>query len=192
MGEKRPETAGDDDLVLQGRAGSHAALAELYRRHRPRVFGYVLRMTGDRDLAEEIFSATFVTFFENLERYQPCGRLPNYLFRIARSRLMDELQSRNRLRTPLPAPADSSPRTPVSTSLSPDEAAAAAELAVRVQRALTELADHLREVVILRLYEGLDYAAIAEIAGTSAATVRSRMRYALEALRRSVQPVPDA
>jgi RNA polymerase sigma-70 factor (ECF subfamily) len=181
-----PELPSDDDLVRRG--GAQAALAELYRRHRPRVFGYVLRMTGDRDLAEEIFSATFMTFFENLDRYRPQGRLANYLFRIARSRLMDELQARGRLARSLPADTLD---PPASAALAPDEAAAAAELADRLQRALAELADHLREVVVLRLYEGLDYAAIAEIAGTSEATVRSRMRYALEALRRIVQPIPD-
>jgi RNA polymerase sigma-70 factor (ECF subfamily) len=60
------------------------------------------------------------------------------------------------------------------------------ELTERVRRAVAELPDQLREVVILRLYEGLDYAAIAEVVGAGEATVRSRMRYALQALRRSV------
>jgi RNA polymerase sigma-70 factor, ECF subfamily len=191
VGNKRPETASDDDLVLQGRAGSHPALTELYRRHRPRVFGYALRMTGDRDLAEEIFCATFVTFFENLARYRPCGKLANYLLRIARNRLLDELQARSRLATPLPAPADTGNPT-TSNALTPDEAVAAAELAGMVQRALADLPDHLREVVVLRLYEGLDYAAIGEIVGAGEPTVRSRMRYALETLRRIVHPIPDA
>ena len=45
------------------------------------------------------------------------------------------------------------------------------------------LSPQLREVIVLRLYEGLDYASIAEVVGTSAATARSRMRYALQSLR---------
>jgi RNA polymerase sigma factor (sigma-70 family) len=57
----------------------------------------------------------------------------------------------------------------------------------RAQKALLELAPHLREIVTLRLFEGLDYARIGEIAGISEATARSRMRYALESLREALK-----
>lgn len=193
MSGDRHEAARDDDLAAQGLAGSHAALTELYQRHRPRVFGYLARMTRDRDLAEEVFCATFATFFENLERYRPCGRLAGYLLRIARNRLLDELKARGRLGTLLASEQENSnPPPPVARAPAPDESAATAEMTERVQRALAELPEHLREVVILRLYEGLDYAAVAEIVGAGEATVRSRMRYALQALRRTVEPIPDA
>ena len=51
---------------------------------------------------------------------------------------------------------------------------------------------HLREVVVLRLFQGLDYAAIGEATGVSEATARSRMRYALEALRESLHRAEDS
>jgi RNA polymerase sigma-70 factor (ECF subfamily) len=193
MSEAKPETASDDELVERGRAGAADALTELYHRHRARVFGYVLRMTGNRELADEVLAATFVTFLEHLDRYRPSGRLVGYLLRIARSRLMDELQARKRLGKPLGTLTQSrSPAEPVSGAPLPDETAAATELAGRVERALADLSEQLREVVVLRLYEGLDYAAIGEIVGAGETTVRSRMRYALDKLRRAVQPVPDA
>jgi RNA polymerase sigma-70 factor (ECF subfamily) len=192
MSEAKPETASDDDLVERGRAGAADALTELYHRHRARVFGYVLRMTGDRDLADEVLAATFVTLLEHLDRYRPSGRLVGYLLRIARSRLMDEFQARKRLGKPLALKQPHSPVELASSTPLPDEAAASTELAGRVERALADLSEQLREVVVLRLYEGLDYAAIGEIVGAGETTVRSRMRYALEALRRVVQPIPDA
>ena len=65
-----------------------------------------------------------------------------------------------------------------------DEAAAAAELADLAGRAVAALPDHLREVVVLRVYQGLDYATVGEVTGTGEATARSRMRYALDALRK--------
>jgi RNA polymerase sigma-70 factor, ECF subfamily len=188
MSKGRPAT--DDELVAQGLAGSREALAELYRRYRPRVFGYVFHITGERDLAEEVFCATFATFFENLERYQPSGRLASYLLRIARSRLMDELKARGRLSTPFPDESATAP-TLRSAAAGPEDAAASAELAERAHRALAELPDHLREVVVLRLHEGLAYADIAEILAVGEATVRSRMRYALQALRRAIEPIPE-
>src|SRR5689334_13070798 len=89
----------DDELVTRGRAGDEAALVELYLRYRPRLFGYLLRMANDPDLAEEAFAATFTRFFESLPRYRPQGRLAAYLFQIARSRLIEERVSRARMRS---------------------------------------------------------------------------------------------
>jgi RNA polymerase sigma factor (sigma-70 family) len=173
-------------------------LTEIHHRHRPRIFGYVLQMTDDRDLTEDVFCATFVTIFENLERDRPCGRLPNYLLRSPRSRLMDELQARRRLRTPLPAADTSGVSTPAGAALPADKAAAASELARRVQCALAELPDNLREVIVLRNYEGLDYAAIGKIVGAgdrrSAAGCAMRWRHFVHRQRLAEQrllPVRD-
>jgi RNA polymerase sigma-70 factor (ECF subfamily) len=176
----------DDELVTRGRDGDEAALVELYLRYRPRLFGYLLRMANDHDLAEEAFAATFTRFFESLHRYRPEGRLAAYLFRIARSRLIEEQAARVRLRSTENMPLDDL----VSPSVPPDEAASAAELSSLVRAAVGGLPEHLREVVILRIYEGLDYARIGEITGTGEATVRSRMRYALQWLRGALPQGP--
>jgi RNA polymerase sigma-70 factor, ECF subfamily len=178
----------EDDLVEWARAGSQDAMVELYGRHRGLVFGYVLRMTGDRDLADEVFASTFVAFFENLKRYRSKGRLAAYLLRIARGRLADEARSRGRLSRGLGMMSSdgSASNEPLDPSPEPLDAIASAELAGRAERALLALPDTLREVVVLRLYEGLDYKTIATIVEVGEATARSRMRYALRSLRESL------
>jgi RNA polymerase sigma-70 factor (ECF subfamily) len=165
----------DDDLVLEARGGSGAAMEELYRRHAPRILAYAARVAGDRALAEDVVQETFAWFFRNLERYQPQGKLAAYLFRIAHSAATDEGAAARKARGTgkLPEPA-----APPEAEPGPDDA-----LKARVQAALETLPVHLREVVVLRLFQGLDYAAVGEATGTSEATARSRMRYALEALR---------
>ena len=170
MGEKA-----DDDLVLEARGGSAAAMEELYRRWAPRILAYAARVTGDPALADDAVQETFSWFFRNLERYQPQGKLGAYLFRIAHSAATDEGAAARRARGsgPLPDPA-----APEEVEAGPDVA-----LQARVQAALETLPVHLREVVVLRLFQGLDYAAVGEATGVSEATARSRMRYALEALR---------
>jgi RNA polymerase sigma-70 factor (ECF subfamily) len=180
----------EDDLVGRARAGSQDAMVELYRRHRGLVIGYVLRMTGDPDLADEIFAATFVAFFARLDRYRSRGHLGAYLLRIARGKLADEIRARDRLgrRRGAMNSGWSPPSEPIDPSPEPSETIASAELAVRAERALMGLPDTLREVVVLRLYEGLDYKAIASIVDVGEATVRSRMRYALRSLRKSLDP----
>ena len=165
----------DDDLVALARTGSASAMETLYRRYRDRIMTFAFRMTGDRGLAEDVFQNTFVYFYEHLEKYDPQGKLAAYLFRIARSVALDGLKAGRRDRQAI---SRIEPAEPI-----PEEAIPAD----RAQKALLELAPHLREIVTLRLFDGLDYAKIGEITGLSEATARSRMRYALEALRESLK-----
>jgi len=165
----------DDDLVALARTGSAAAMETLYRRHRDRIMTFAFRMTGDRALAEDVFQNTFVYFYEHLDQYDPQGKLAAYLFRIARSLALDALKAGRRDRRMMSRiePVETLPEDPLPAD--------------RVQKALLDLAPHLREIVTLRLFDGLDYSKIAEITGLSEATARSRMRYALEALRESLK-----
>lgn len=172
------EALGDDDLVLRARGGSEEAMLELYRRYRTRIMGYAYRMTGDRTLAEDVFHTTFLYFFQHLERYESRGKLGAYLFRIARSAAVDEKVAGRRSREG-PAPPAAKSRVE-----SPSAEGSDADFSAKVREGLLKLSPDLREVATLRLYDGLDYAKIAELTGVSEATARSRMRYALESLRK--------
>jgi RNA polymerase sigma-70 factor (ECF subfamily) len=176
-----PSDSTDDLLCARAAEGSEAAMAELYSRYRPRILGYALRLTGDRELAEDVLAAAFSDFLEHLDSYRPSGRLAAYLFRIARNRLVDELRIRGR-GTPLDG-GDGEPLPIVDPAAGPAETAAGDELRRRAADALAQLPAHLREVVELRLRQGLDFAAIGSVTGVGEATARSRMRYALAALR---------
>jgi RNA polymerase sigma-70 factor (ECF subfamily) len=141
-------------------------MEELYRRYAGRLLAYAVRLCGDRDAAEDVVQDVFTHLFRRLDQYRPEGKLAAYLFRIAHSRATDEATSRKRRESPIRRPT-------------PDERP---DLS-KVDRALDTLPPHLKEVVVLRLHQNLDYAAIGEVTGVSEATARSRMRYALEALR---------
>jgi RNA polymerase sigma-70 factor (ECF subfamily) len=175
-----PPAPDDDALVERALAGSEEAMLDLYGRYRPRLMGYAYRMTGDRHLAEDVFHSTFLYFFQHLEHYERRGKLEAYLFRIARSALSDERLAARRAR-------EAPPRDPPEPAFSPDP-----ELEGKVRAALMGLSPELREAAVLRIYEGLDYSRIAEVAGVGEATARSRMRYALEALRRVLSPLDKA
>jgi RNA polymerase sigma-70 factor (ECF subfamily) len=167
----------DDDLALRARGGSASAMEELYARYRLPLFRYAWRLTGDASLAEDVLQAVFTYFFRNLERYEPRGRLSAYLHRIARSVALDEKAAGRRER-------EEAARRPLPD---PDEAGRRQEGEDLLRTALTELSPALREIVELRVYQDLDYAEIAEVAGISEATARSRLRYALEALRTALK-----
>lgn len=159
----------DDDLTIAARGGSGDAMTELYRRYAGRLLAYAFRLSGDRDAAEDVVQDVFTHFFRRLEQYRPEGKLAAYLFRIAHSLATDEAVDRRRRAAPLPVTADPAPAE------DPEPA--------RLDRAIDSLPVHLKEVVLLRLRQNLDYAAIAAATGVPEATARSRMRYALEALR---------
>jgi RNA polymerase sigma-70 factor (ECF subfamily) len=166
---------GDDELVALARGGSASAMETLYRRYRDRIMTFAFRMTGDRSLAEDVFQNTFIYFYEHLEKYDAQGKLAAYLFRIARSLALDGLKAGRRDRQALARiePVERPTEEPIPAD--------------RAQKALLELSPQLREIVTLRLFDGLDYARIGEIVGISEATARSRMRYALDALREALK-----
>lgn len=172
------EGKADDELVALALAGSQGAMEELYERYRTSLMGYAYRLTGDRALAEDVFQNTFTYLFEHLDRYEPRGKLSSYLFRIAHSYATDEKAAARKVRAmPKPDPLWAYTAAPAEES---DEAAV---VEAKVRSAMEGLPAHLREVVELRLYQGMDYQAIATITEVSEPTARSRMRYALEALR---------
>jgi RNA polymerase sigma-70 factor (ECF subfamily) len=171
-----PLEPSDEDLVARARTGSAPAMEQLYRRYRDRIMAFAWRMTGDRTLAEDIFQGTFIYFYENLGRYDARGKLAAYLFQIARNQALDALRAGRRRKRLLSRVEPAEPPLPEESR------------ADQAEKALLDLPAHLREVVTLKLYEGLDYAKIAEITGVPEATARSRMRYALEALREALHP----
>jgi RNA polymerase sigma-70 factor (ECF subfamily) len=111
-----------------------------------------------------------------MDRYEPRGQLAAYLFTIARRVMADRLREKAR-----PLPITSSAGT--AAARSPDEEMEAAELKERVSGALLQLSDKLREVVVLRIYDGMSYAEISGITGVGESTLQSRLLYALEELR---------
>ena len=81
---------------------------------------------------------------------------------------------------------------PAAPEPPPEEQAIAAETAERVARAVTLLPPQQRAVVVLRVWQGLPYARIAEVVGCAEATVRSHMHHGLAALRTALAPLVDA
>jgi RNA polymerase sigma factor (sigma-70 family) len=180
----------DDDLMERARSGSHAAMTEIYERYRDLVINYAYRMTGNLDAAEDAFHDTFVYLYEHLESYEARGRLAGYLLRIAHSMVIDRVRADRRAPVSFSEGEDSPPWTFLprpGSEASEQETRHAAELEGRIRAVLRELPEKLREIVVLRAYEGMSYAEMGEATGVGEATLRSRMRYALQELRKRIR-----
>lgn len=159
-------------------AGDMRALEELYRRYETPVVRYLQRVVRDNDIAVDLFQEAFFRAYVNLGSFDPKRSFRPWLYRIATNLARDWL--RHELRA-LPAPAEPADEPSVITIVE------TRDLVRRVEGAVSELCEDHRLVVILRHYQELSYAEIAEITGSPEGTVRSRMHYALRALREKLR-----
>lgn len=171
----------DERLMLRFQAGDVRAFEELVRRHRTPVFSFLLRLTGDRGRAEDLCQDAFLRVVKGVGGWEPRATFRTWIFAMARNLAVDEARRQAfRRAEPLDDPArDAGP----SDAPGPDHAAEGALLRPRLEAALAALPAEQREVFLLREHAGLRFAEIAEVTGVPENTVKSRMRYALEALR---------
>jgi len=167
------------------RARDERALARLYDRYGNAVYGLALRVTGDAGAAEEISLDTFWQVWQQAERYDGAqGSVRNWLFTMARSRAIDCVRARAaRKRTIVDDPTEE------AAVRRPEEAAELIERRALVRAAMTGLSADQRAALALAYYEGLSHAQIAERLQEPLGTVKTRIRQAMIALRRTLGPL---
>jgi len=157
--------------------GEAPAWEELVRRHTRRVYNLAYRFTGNRQEAEDLSQEVFLRIYRTLATYRAVhGEFTTWLTSVTRNLLIDHYRRtrRDRLTDSLDA-EDSPAEHKVSPGRRPDETAAATELSGQVQRALQQVSPELREAVILRDLQGLDYREIQQVLGVPEGTVKSRI-----------------
>jgi RNA polymerase sigma-70 factor (ECF subfamily) len=172
--------------MLRFKAGDARAFEVLVRRHRTPVFSFLLRLTGDRGRAEDLCQDTFLKVVKASGAWEERARFTTWVFAIARNLAVDESRRMAfRRAEPLdpPDPGERRRSEAASDDPPPDRAADSAMIRPKLEAALQALPPEQREVFLLREYGGLRFAEIAEVTATPENTVKSRMRYALEALR---------
>jgi RNA polymerase sigma-70 factor (ECF subfamily) len=171
----------DERLMLRFQGGDVRAFEELVRRHRTPVFSFLLRLTGDRGRAEDLCQETFLRVVRASAEWEPRALFRTWLYAVARNQATDEARRQAfRRAEPLDTPGRAAE---ASEDPLPDRAAEGALLRPKLEAALAALPAEQREVFLLREHAGLRFHEIAEVTGAAENTVKSRMRYALEALR---------
>jgi RNA polymerase sigma-70 factor (ECF subfamily) len=155
--------------------------------HRP-VIATVHRFLGSRYRAEveDIAQDIFVKIFRSLHRFDPERgvKFSTWVYTFVRNHCFDVVKKRRLGTTSLSARDDEARLDPPGPSpLEPSRRATNSELGSKIEEALQDLGPDQRMVFILREYEGLEYAAIAEVLEISEGTVKSRLHRAKEALR---------
>lgn len=195
-----------DEQLMAGCRGADPARAreyvgELARRHLARVAGFILSMIGDATAAQDLAQEAFVRVYRHRDTYEDVGRFTTWMFTIARNLALNEVRNRrHRPALVLDAPAGArgggagDDRPAAGGALpargeGPPEAAARDDLRARIRRAIDELEEHHRTVVVLCDLEERPYAEAAAILGVPVGTIRSRLSRAREQLAQKLEGV---
>jgi RNA polymerase sigma factor (sigma-70 family) len=172
------ETAWIDGL----RTGKPAAFDAVFAAYRRRVYGYLVRMTRRRDVAEDLLQETFLRLAQHARSLADDTRLGAWLFTVAH-RLVVSWARAQQVRAQL---AGELPAEPVGHDRSPLEALADSQQQLALERAFAALPPAYREVALLVGVEGMQPIEVADILGLRADAVRQRLARARTQLAESL------
>jgi RNA polymerase sigma-70 factor, ECF subfamily len=164
-------------LVQRARAGDTRAFERLYREHAGKVYGLCLRMTRDAALAEDCTQETFVNAWRALERFETRSSLGTWLHRIA----VNVALGKRRKATPLVVDSE---------EIDAEEEAVETEWTLEtplevqeIEKAIGELPEGARDVLVLYAIYGYSHAEAAEMLGLAEGTCKAQLHRARGLLR---------
>jgi RNA polymerase sigma-70 factor (ECF subfamily) len=176
------------ELVARLRRGEHAAFDAIYDAYRAKLFGFLARMAGRRDLAEDLLQETFLRLASRGHLLAEDTRLGAWLFTVARNLYLSHcrttLLDAERMDALALAPAP-------GLAPSPFESAAASQLGARLERAFAALPERDREVILLIAVERLDHADAAAVLELSPEALRQRLSRARAKLEQALTDTTD-
>ncbi|OHB67675.1 MAG: hypothetical protein A2Y76_12960 [Planctomycetes bacterium RBG_13_60_9] len=186
----------DESLIAAHLTGDPTAFRELVRRYGDGVLGYLFRMTGSRDQAEDLFQETFKRVHEKAQTFRG-GSFKSWLFTIAARVSIDNARRRKRTATVSLSQAidcDEENPSPLANAVvdcgpDPAEEAVRQEQKEQVLRAIESLPVRQRATLVLAYYQHLSYQEVADTMGCSIGAVKTQMSRALAKLARKL---PDS
>jgi len=188
----------DTDLVTTFLKSEERAFDVLVERYQTRLLNFIYRTVGDRERAEDLVQEVFVRVYRHLARFDRSKKFSTWIYTIASNLAKNEL--RNRSRNPLVffqsltkgfAGEEERPVEFEDPRSRPDDLFHKRHLREVVDKSVSLLPAHHREVFVLRELEGKSYEEIAEITHCNLGTVKSRLNRARTAFAALVAPAMD-
>ena len=164
----------DPGVLRKAQRGDERAFSIIVRAYQVPVFNYVLRLVGDRALAEDLTQEVFLRVFQGLPRFSLRSKFTTWLFQVTKNRVLDELRAVER-RPRAVVELDDAPSLEVLDA--PFERIEAIDA---VWRAVEQLNPDLKSALLLRDVVGLSYSEIADSLEVTLATVKWRIWKARE------------
>lgn len=178
----------DELLMLAYRDADASAFEMLYRRYRGPMYRYLLRQCGNAGIAEELFQDVWMNVIRARERYEVKASFSTYVYQMAHNRLIDHYRKTSG-KVPLSFEDNPDPDNSLLIDRQQPEAVKRLDDGRQVEALLSaigELPEAQREALLLKEESGMSLDEIAEVTGVNRETVKSRLRYAVNKLRRRV------
>ncbi len=178
----------DQQLIRQYLDGNQSALGKIIQKHQNKVFGYILMMVKDKDLAEDIFQDTFIKVVKKLQSgsYQEEGKFLQWVMRIAHNLVIDHFRQARRV-----SMARGTDEYDIFDTIDMMEGSVEDQIITKqihddVRKLIQHLPEEQKRVLIMRHYGDMSFKEIAEKTNVSINTALGRMRYALINLRKLI------
>lgn len=189
----------DAHVIRRFLSGEDRAYEELVQRYQRRIYNVALRFLRVPEEAEEVTQEIFVKVYKALKNFRGDAKFSTWLHMIALNHCKNRLKYLKRRHyfdnQSVDPPAGESDEAPVKQYVSanpgPAEQMQSAELQIVVRRAIDELIDEHRQVIILRDLQGFSYEEIAEITKQAVGTVKSRIHRARLELADKLRPLVE-
>jgi len=187
----------DEELMTSCSQGDTKAFAVLMRRYQARLTRYINRFVKNDDLAQDLTQEAFLRVYRSRETYVPKARFATWIYRIATNLCHDEFRKR---RTSPTVSLNMSFTVQINekgdeenyelyeqlpdTSISPpDVEIEKEEQRKRLRVAIESLSEKHRTVILMHVYNGMEYTEMAKQLECSVGTIKSRMHYAIRSLK---------
>jgi RNA polymerase sigma-70 factor (ECF subfamily) len=167
------QDSSDEALIGLIAEGDKRAMQVLYARHNVRVYRFILRMTANQSLAEDLVSEVFLDVWRQAENFESKSQVSTWLLAIARYKALSALRRRHDEHLD-----DEMAASIQDTADNPESAVGIKDRNSIVQKCLTQLSSAHREVIDLVYYHEKSVDEVAKIVGVPPATVKTRMFYA--------------
>ncbi|MEW6508188.1 MAG: sigma-70 family RNA polymerase sigma factor [Bacteroidota bacterium] len=169
----------ENNLIDRCRRGESAAFGPLVKIYKNRLFSYLFKISGDRNMAEDIFQETLIKVWKGFSRYSEQSRFSSWLFSIAHNTAMDSIRKKNSNKF---VELVEEPDNFLGNS-NPLKELVDKEVSKNISAAVDHLSPKQREVFLLRTYGEMTFKEISELTDEPLNTVLSHMHYSVKKLR---------
>jgi len=168
--------APDEDLMLEVRNGAGETLGVLFDRYHAPLYNFYSKLTGDRTLSEDLVQEVFLRILKYRQSYQPGTPFRAWIYQIARNARVDHYRK---------TPKHITFEPEMAPAVMPKDSAQHSEEAELLHRALMQMPEEKREILILSRFQELRYDEIARLLGCELGTVKTRIHRAIQELRQT-------
>ena len=188
----------DRELVESARKGDREAFRTLFERYHRRAYALAFGVLRNQDDALDVVQDAFIKAHKYLDKFEGNSSFYTWLYRIVMNLAIDHLRKHRRVR---PVELDEQhleessggddSLLPKMLGGNPGRALLDKEIRERIDRALAELSDNHRAVLVMRELEGLSYEEMAQVMGCSKGTIMSRLFHALKNMQKRLADLFD-